>query len=597
MVRAMAVKLDIRHLQLLVALDQYGTVTAAARALGLTQPALSHQIREAERRVGVPLFRRVKKRLLFTWQGQELLQSARLVVAELERAEADLGALRRNGQRDRAPGDPRLLPLRLARRLPRRARGRRGRHRDRAARRDPVSALRGARQRRRRPRPRRRAACGAGACAWCRPSRTSWSRLVAAVDPRASRPFLEAADLTSSCYVTYSTVLEGGLEHELLFRGGGRAPERYQRAAAADAMAALSRRATASPSPAAGSPATSAPLPIAAVPLTAAGLRITWSVVLRADHAPGQPALVVAERLAAWLAAHAGGTASIISNLHDLAPNRRFPGAAAALLASARPGRRRRSWRDARDAARRAGAGTPRAPGACPSFPGAPCATPIRPSRSSGPTRSRRSTTPRSTCWQEIGMEILLPRRATSCWPRGADVEADGTRVRFDRGMIEAMVAKAPAEFTVHARNPARSVAICRRRHHQLCAVGGPPNATDLDRGRRSGNLADYAGPAAAWPRCSTAIHMAAAAPCWSRSTCRPNIRHLDMHLAFAHADRQGLVALRARRRRDPSTRIEMVRDRRAASTRRQLLAEPSLLHRDQHQLAAAARRADAARA
>src|SRR5690606_15984651 len=36
------------------------------------------------------LFRRVRKRLVFTWQGQELLVSARLVVAEMERAERDL---------------------------------------------------------------------------------------------------------------------------------------------------------------------------------------------------------------------------------------------------------------------------------------------------------------------------------------------------------------------------------------------------------------------------------------------------------------------------------------------------------------------------
>ena len=82
--------LDLRHLRMLVALDRHGTVTGAAAALGLTQPALSHQIQEAERRAGVPLFRRVKKRLVFTWQGQELLTSARLVVAEMERAEADL---------------------------------------------------------------------------------------------------------------------------------------------------------------------------------------------------------------------------------------------------------------------------------------------------------------------------------------------------------------------------------------------------------------------------------------------------------------------------------------------------------------------------
>ena len=41
----------------------------------------------------------------------------------------------------------------------------------------------------------------------------------AAGDPLAARPFLQASDFAERCYVTYSTVLEGGLERNNFFNG------------------------------------------------------------------------------------------------------------------------------------------------------------------------------------------------------------------------------------------------------------------------------------------------------------------------------------------------------------------------------------------
>ena len=84
-------KLDVRHLQLVRAIAEEGSVTRAGLRLHLTQSALSHQLRDAEERLGVRLFERVGRRLLLAPAGDRLLRSARVVLEELERAEAEVG--------------------------------------------------------------------------------------------------------------------------------------------------------------------------------------------------------------------------------------------------------------------------------------------------------------------------------------------------------------------------------------------------------------------------------------------------------------------------------------------------------------------------
>jgi LysR family transcriptional regulator for metE and metH len=83
-------KLEIRHLKLIKAIAVEGSVTKAGNRLHLTQSALSHQLRDAEEKLGVPLFTRLNKRMILTPAGERLLTSADTVLGELKRAEEDI---------------------------------------------------------------------------------------------------------------------------------------------------------------------------------------------------------------------------------------------------------------------------------------------------------------------------------------------------------------------------------------------------------------------------------------------------------------------------------------------------------------------------
>ena len=299
----MAFNLDIRHLRMLVALDQHASVTAAAQALGVTQPALSHQIQEAERRAGVPLFRRVRRKLVFTWQGQELLATARLVVAELERAERDLSrygdtvrALVRLVTRAYCPFTwmPAFLEALLAA------------HPDIELEHHgetltaPYAALESgladivltpgvARRSELRSTP---------------AFADTLVGLVPVDSALAGRDHLVSGDFAQHPYITYSTVLEGGLEHELFFRQGGAVPDRYRRTSSLEAMAAMVA-ADQGLSIVSGwcANALGRGHGLIARPLTPDGLTCTWSLVTRIGDGPDHPNVLAAECLASWLGA------------------------------------------------------------------------------------------------------------------------------------------------------------------------------------------------------------------------------------------------------------------------------------------------------
>ena len=90
---------------------------------------------------------------------------------------------------------------------------------------------------------------------------------------------------------------------------------------------------------------------------------------------------------------------------------------------------------------------------------------------------------------EEIGLDVLHEEMRRLLQAAGLRVE--GERVAFDRVFVMEQVAKAPARFTLRARDPAKT--------HEVGGptplwmnVGGPPFASDLEGGRRSGTLDDH---------------------------------------------------------------------------------------------------------
>jgi len=82
--------LEVRHLKLVQAVAAHGSLTRAGGELHLTQSALSHQLRDIETRLGTALFLRVGKRMVLTPAGDQLLRSARDVLALMGRAEEEV---------------------------------------------------------------------------------------------------------------------------------------------------------------------------------------------------------------------------------------------------------------------------------------------------------------------------------------------------------------------------------------------------------------------------------------------------------------------------------------------------------------------------
>lgn len=90
----------------------------------------------------------------------------------------------------------------------------------------------------------------------------------------------------------------------------------------------------------------------------------------------------------------------------------------------------------------------------------------------------------------EIGIEFREDPEVLDIWKK-AGAEVTGELVRFPKGMLQELVKTAPAQFTQHARNPARNVEIGGN-NLVLAPVYGPPFVTDLDKGRRYGTIEDF---------------------------------------------------------------------------------------------------------
>lgn len=76
---------DLRRVRAFIAVRDHGTITAAAAAIRIAQPALSRQIQALERELGIELFIRNGPHLQVTSAGRHLEAAAREVIGQSDR--------------------------------------------------------------------------------------------------------------------------------------------------------------------------------------------------------------------------------------------------------------------------------------------------------------------------------------------------------------------------------------------------------------------------------------------------------------------------------------------------------------------------------
>jgi len=86
--------LNFDQLRALLEVIEHGSFSAAARRLNLTQPAVSLQIRELERRFGLRLIERLGKQAHATVPGRELVEAAQRIFRECDHVDATMRRFR-----------------------------------------------------------------------------------------------------------------------------------------------------------------------------------------------------------------------------------------------------------------------------------------------------------------------------------------------------------------------------------------------------------------------------------------------------------------------------------------------------------------------
>src|SRR6195256_5479235 len=86
--------LNLDQMRALLEVVERGSFSAAARQLNLTQPAISLQIRELERRFGVRLIERLGKQAHATVPGRELVEAAQRILRECDHVDAAMRRFR-----------------------------------------------------------------------------------------------------------------------------------------------------------------------------------------------------------------------------------------------------------------------------------------------------------------------------------------------------------------------------------------------------------------------------------------------------------------------------------------------------------------------
>ncbi len=92
---------------------------------------------------------------------------------------------------------------------------------------------------------------------------------------------------------------------------------------------------------------------------------------------------------------------------------------------------------------------------------------------------------------RDTGIAVLHDEARQRMIDAGATLGADGQQVHFEPELVLQLIGTVPSQFTLHARNPAHNV-IIGDDYLTFCMMASAPNASCLDKGRRTGNREDY---------------------------------------------------------------------------------------------------------
>ncbi|WP_286239536.1 LysR family transcriptional regulator [Neptuniibacter halophilus] len=92
-IQKLSSRLTFRQLQVFKAVYELKSYSKAGELLGLTQPAVSSQVRQLEQALGQTLFEYVGRRLFSTAAAERLVRSIRVIFTELLNLQSDLAAL------------------------------------------------------------------------------------------------------------------------------------------------------------------------------------------------------------------------------------------------------------------------------------------------------------------------------------------------------------------------------------------------------------------------------------------------------------------------------------------------------------------------
>ena len=77
--------IKVQHIEMLLTIERAGSIRAASKHLGRTQPAVTKALRQAEADLGAAVFKRAPNGVAVTEEGKPILRRARVIQSELRK--------------------------------------------------------------------------------------------------------------------------------------------------------------------------------------------------------------------------------------------------------------------------------------------------------------------------------------------------------------------------------------------------------------------------------------------------------------------------------------------------------------------------------